>query len=137
MALIHFTDYRQIPAGQWHWPNISPKEASCSHCGAVRVDTDAMYMVQAARILYGRPIVFACIYRCPLHPIEVAKPRGPGTHSRGVAFDPYPAKGGDLTEMLLAFWQLKPLGRGFGLRDGRMHIHFDWDKTLGQRTWGY
>ena len=56
---------------------------------------------------------------------------------RGAAFDPYPAAGGSLRDLQQALFLMDPCGFGMGLRDGRLHLHVDWDKALGRRSWGY
>ncbi len=131
-----YASFRNVPAQDWRWRHFSPREIACTHCDALIVVPEALDRLEAARVLYGSPILLASAYRCPLHPIEVAKKGGPGSHSTGTAFDPYPTTG-TLAAMLDAFYKVGVLGRGMGLKDGKMHIHFDWDETRGKRAWGY
>ena len=132
-----YASFRNVPEDEWHWRHFSPMEIACTHCDSIIVVPEALDRLEAVRVLYGKPIILASAYRCALHPEEVAKKTGPGSHTTGTAFDPYPAGRGDLAAMLDAFYQVGVLGRGMGLRNGKMHIHFDWDKTRGSRAWGY
>lgn len=136
MSVAKWEHWSEVNQEEWPWFHFSARELACTHCGKLVLDTNAMDRLQAVRLIYGRPIYVASAYRCPNHPIEAAKDQ-PGAHSRGAAFDPYPGNGGDLAEMEDAFFQVGVLGRGKGLRDGSMHLHFDWDTTLGKRSWGY
>lgn len=48
------------------WPNFSPKEIACRHCGEVLIDTDFMDTLQRQRSLSG-PIHLSSVYRCSTH----------------------------------------------------------------------
>ena len=133
-----YTHWRDVPADDWKWPHFSAREIACPHCGAVLLVPEAMDKLEAVRLIYGKPIRLASAYRCPEHEIEAAKTDGPGSHSRGCAFDPYPVGvNGDLAAMEDAFFKVGVLGRGKGNKRGTLHIHFDWDEVAGRRSWGY
>ena len=140
MTLRFWAHYAQVLPFDWPWSHFSPLELACSHCRALRIDPNTMNQLERVRVLYAAPIRVASFYRCEKHPIEAAKP-APGPHTRGAAIDPYPAAAYSptlaLAEMEDAFFAVGVLGRGKGLRDGVLHIHFDWDTTLGKRSWGY
>jgi uncharacterized protein YcbK (DUF882 family) len=73
-----------------NWSNIkhfSPEEFQCSHCGVEQMDEDFMLRLDLVRDTCGFPIIITSGYRCPKHPIEAAKPGGPGPHSTGKAAD--------------------------------------------------
>ena len=52
-----------------------------------KMNPKLLEMLDDLRELYGRPITITSDYRGPDHPIEKAKPNGPGVHSFGVAVD--------------------------------------------------
>ncbi len=64
------------------WPNFSRDELCCSCCGKINPNPEferLMNKVQGLRLVYG-PMIVTSAYRCPEHPIEVAKDK-PGQHS--------------------------------------------------------
>ena len=136
--MLYWPHHTLVPTKDWHWPHFQPSELACSHCLALRVEPNAMDQLERVRLLYDAPIRVASFYRCKKHPIEAAK-SAPGPHTRGTAVDPYPANliSLEIARMEDAFFAVGVLGRGKGLRDGVLHLHFDWDTTLGKRSWGY
>ena len=155
MTVVRYAKWQDVPIMSvgaldpkaWPWAHFAPRELACPHCFALVIDPEALDRLEAARLRYGAPITVASAYRCPAHPIEVAKAEAAraagieqydgGAHTRGAAFDPYPAAGGNLRDMIGALMLLEPHGFGMGLRDGRLHLHVDWDAALGRRAWGY
>ena len=67
---------------------FAPLRLCCSHCGKEGVKPDALVLLNALRIIVGRPIRLTSAYRCKDHPIEVLKDK-PGQHNKGHAFDLY------------------------------------------------
>ena len=61
-------------------------ELKCSHCGKSGMDPNFMARIEALREQLGFPFPVNSAYRCPEHPIEVAKAR-PGAHATGKAVD--------------------------------------------------
>ncbi len=132
----YYEHWSEISKDGWLWRYFSPKELACSHCGGLLVVPMALNKLEAVRLIYGRPIRIASAYRCPQHPIEIGRDGSP--HQTGTAFDAYPVgTSGNLAEMEDAFFTVGVLGRGKGLLDGSLHIHFDWDESRGRRSWGY
>lgn len=43
--------------GEWRWPNFSPSELSCRHCGEYHHDEAALDALQRARSCTGKPFV--------------------------------------------------------------------------------
>lgn len=123
----------------WRWPNFTPEEIRCSHCSELVLDPEAMDKLQRAREEFRRPVRVASGYRCPLHPIEKAKP-APGPHTSGAAFDVYPH---DMTLFNQWFQALAHQGLfrfGFSpgiftLHTGRFHV--DWDRSRQPAVWYY
>lgn len=137
-----FAHYDQVPVAAWVWPNFTPKEMACPHCQALRLVPEAMNRLQAARWAFGAPIRVASAYRCPLHNAAVSASGREGSHTTGAAFDLYPQElnGTTLARMENALFAQGVLGRGKGLKDGRLHLHFDWDDRpppFGLRSWAY
>lgn len=65
-----------------------PEEFACSHCGQVKMRRDFMQRLMQIRRAYGRPMRITSGYRCPQHPIEIAKGgKSLGEHSLGACAD--------------------------------------------------
>lgn len=56
----HWREYR----GDWRWPNFSPVELSCRHCGEYYHDETALDSLQRARSRIGKPFVINSGHRC-------------------------------------------------------------------------
>ena len=90
------------------------------------------------RELYGKPITITSSYRGPDHPIEAAKPNGPGVHSLGVAVDIASVGGTQTLELVRA-----AIAVGFeriGISRKHNFIHLDIADETHQRTksiWTY
>ncbi len=90
------------------------------------------------RELYGKPITITSSYRGPDHPIERAKPNGPGVHSFGVAVDIAAVGGTETLELVRA-----AIAAGFeriGISRKKNFIHLDIADKTHQRTksiWTY
>ena len=50
----------------WRWPNFTPKEIACRHCGELSINEDFLDKLQRQRSGVGRPIVVSSVYRCPI-----------------------------------------------------------------------
>ncbi len=68
------------------YPNFSPKELACKHCGAEGITGEMMDILQSIRTDMGIPIFLSSGYRCVKHPVEQEKDR-PGEHTFGMAVD--------------------------------------------------
>ena len=69
------------------YANFGPDEFRCQcGCKAVEMDPDFIAALQRIRDEAG-PMKISSGYRCPKHPIEAKKRRGPGAHSTGQAAD--------------------------------------------------
>jgi len=55
----------------WRWPNFSPLELACQHCGEIYNWPVFMDRLQAARSMVGRPFVILSGHRCSLHNARV------------------------------------------------------------------
>ena len=137
-STIIFERYEDMPNDEmteWRrrWPNFSPAELSCTHCGKLLVDPFALDNLQKVRIMYARPLHIASAYRCEEHNAAVGGAPN-SSHLRGRAFDPKrPKSGKELFELLAAIWQIEPFGFGMGANK----LHVDWDFERGHRVWMY
>lgn len=110
-------------------PHFDRTEFRCRHCGLLPPKTRAWRHLathlERLRAILGRPVRIVSGYRCPQHPIERAKPGGPGEHNRGAA---------DLELGVATVEQAEAAGfTGIGNR-GRWATHVD----LGRRRrWAY
>ena len=69
---------------------FSDEEIRCSHCHELPTGDDFedfLRLMNTLRELCGFPLVINSWFRCKDHPIEAAKPNGPGAHSTGLAAD--------------------------------------------------
>ncbi|MGJ8559552.1 MAG: YcbK family protein [Litorimonas sp.] len=56
---------------QWYWPDFSPAEMSCRHCGQGYHWPAFMDALQVARDQIGRPFHILSAHRCSLHNARV------------------------------------------------------------------
>lgn len=71
----------------WRWPNFTPAEMACKHCGECRMHPDFMDRLQALRIQLGFPLPVSSGYRCPAHNRRVSSTGDNGPHTTGRAVD--------------------------------------------------
>lgn len=57
--------------GDWPWPNFTPEEVSCPHCGEMYHDPESMDALQMLREGWGRPITVTSGHRCHIHNARV------------------------------------------------------------------
>ena len=62
-------------------------EARCQHCGELKWDDGFVIWLDEVRHRCGFPFIITSWYRCKNHPIELAKPNGPGSHETGKGVD--------------------------------------------------
>ena len=58
-------------AFQWLWPNFTPAEMACRHCGESYEWPEFMDRLQIARDSIGRPFRILSAHRCALHNARV------------------------------------------------------------------
>lgn len=105
--------------------NFSAWEFRCRHTGRDGIQMPLVEALQALRDSLNAPIVVTSGYRHPTHPIEAAKPRGPGLHSRGIAAD-IVAPGVPLLTLYEAALSILPFqGGGIGVYPANMFLHVD------------
>jgi uncharacterized protein YcbK (DUF882 family) len=68
------------------YPNFTPKELACKHCGAQGIQSEMMDVLQGIRGDLDKTMFISSGYRCPKHPVEQEKQK-PGEHSLGLAVD--------------------------------------------------
>ena len=68
------------------YPNFTPKELACKHCGAEGITSAMMDILQSIRAEMAAPIFLSSGYRCVKHPVEQEKDM-PGEHTKGMAVD--------------------------------------------------
>lgn len=68
------------------YPNFTPKEFACKHCGAEGIRSELMEIVQGIRNEIKQPIFISSGFRCVKHPVEQEKDK-PGEHTFGMAVD--------------------------------------------------
>lgn len=110
---------------------FSDEELNCQHCGEEGVLPDALALLNAIRIVVGRPIRCTSAYRCDEHPIERSKPR-PGQHNKGHAFDLWHGGDYELQDKIVAL--AETLGfNGIGTGPDFVHI----DRRSKPARWTY
>ncbi|MGB6229571.1 MAG: D-Ala-D-Ala carboxypeptidase family metallohydrolase, partial [Litorimonas sp.] len=79
MRMVRFLRLRRLrrrfietkSAPRWRWPNFTPAEMACRHCGEAHHWPDFMDALQAARDRVGRPFRILSAHRCALHNARV------------------------------------------------------------------
>lgn len=66
------------------YPNFSPHEFACPHCGVAKMDDQFMFKLQNLRTALGFPLTITSGYRCPTY--NDSKGYGPA-HPTGMAAD--------------------------------------------------
>lgn len=82
MIYDHFSE---MPWDAARWPNFTPQEMACRHCGEAYYDPLSFDMIQAARRNLGGPIYLNCAHRCAVHNAHVGG--APLSQHKLVAFD--------------------------------------------------
>lgn len=67
------------------WPNFSPAEFACNHCGELYWAPAVFDMAQRVRTLLGKPIRFNSAHRCWLHNAAVGG--APKSEHKKIALD--------------------------------------------------
>ena len=82
-----YPHYSQVPLDIWRWPSFPTDEPylSCPCCGELYLDEEAMYCIQAARRLLGKPLRLNSGHRCPIHNAHVGG--APLSQHKKIAFD--------------------------------------------------
>ena len=62
------------------------EEFLCKHCGIEKMEESFVFRLDELRAVLGYPLIVNSGYRCPNHPVELAKTE-PGTHTLGMASD--------------------------------------------------
>ena len=97
-----------------------------------KLNPQLLTQLDEVRELYDKPIIITSSYRGPDHPIEAAKPGGPGVHSLGVAVDIASVGGPTTLELVRA-----AIAVGFeriGISRKHNFIHLDIADKTHQRT---
>ena len=131
MSVCHFTEM------EWdgtRWPNFSPAELACRHCGEVYFSPDDFDAVQALRDELGRPVMVNSAHRCALHNAQVGG--AVRSQHRRIAFDI--ALAGHECGRLLAV--ARAVGfTGFGFYGTFLHLDRgrarQWVSRKGEQTW--
>lgn len=115
--------------------NFKASEFICHHCGRAGIMPYFVDELQRLRDILGRPIIVTSGYRCPYHPVELAKgARGPGWHCKGVAAD---ITGPPLTAIWTAL-QAMPKITGVGVAPFQNYVHVDMRPLRqGRAYWSY
>ena len=103
-----------------------------------KMNPELLVLLDELREIYGKPIIITSDFRGPNHPIEKAKPNGPGVHSFGVAIDVASVGGTTTLELVRA-----AIAVGFeriGVSRKNNFVHLDIADRTHQRTkslWTY
>lgn len=84
MLYKHWSDFDM---SEWEWPNFTPEELSCKHCGEYYHDPDSLNKLQKARSLKGKPFIINSARRCEYYNDVVVKGSANSIHKRWIAFD--------------------------------------------------
>ncbi|MCK5127657.1 MAG: hypothetical protein KAR42_15475 [candidate division Zixibacteria bacterium] len=62
-----YSHYSEAPWDKERWPNFSPKELACPHCGEYYHNTAFLDAIQYVRTKAGKPIRLNSAHRCWLY----------------------------------------------------------------------
>lgn len=105
------------------YKNFTADEFKCSHCGANEMKPEFMDRLQQLRTAYNKPMKITSGYRCPKHPIEVAKGK-PGAHASGMAAD-IGVQGAESHRLLQLALELGFTGIGVQQKGTGRFLHLD------------
>lgn len=131
MTTTDYTHWRDLPESAWHWPSFSPAEIACRGTGALKINTEAMDMLQRLRNRLGKPLIVISAYRSPAHNRAVGGAPA-SKHMLGTAFDISMANH-DTVAFEAAARAVGFLGFGFYPRSGFMHIDLGPARCWGDR----
>lgn len=101
------------------------KEFACQCCGKENINSELVEKVDKLRGLYGLPIKITSGYRCPDHPLSVARPTDSvSSHTRGEAAD-LAARSSRERYMLLELIFKHQLFKRIGISGINKFIHVD------------
>jgi zinc D-Ala-D-Ala carboxypeptidase len=69
------------------YPNFTKAEFDCKHTGFNEMKPEFMKLLQALRLMYGKPMTITSGYRHHTHPVEARKGHTTGEHTLGVCCD--------------------------------------------------
>ncbi len=129
MPTLSFPNWRDVPDEVWRWRSFSPAEIACRGTGEIKINTEAMDMLQALRDRLGKPLIVRSAYRSPEHNRAVGGAAA-SKHMQGTAFD-IAMSNHDPVAFEAAAREVGFLGFGYYPRSGFMHV------DLGPaRSWG-
>ena len=115
---------------------FSEKELSCSHCGENKFDPLFLATLNTIREELGFPMPITSGYRCPNHPIEVAKSI-PGSHAQGKAVDVAVSRA-QAFELIKVSLKHEVIGLGVAQKGSGRFIHLDMASNKTRPTiWSY
>lgn len=118
------------------YPNFSPSEFACKHCGRVEMKPEFMEKLQKLRTELNKPMFISSGYRCPEHPIE-AKKSSPGAHSSGLAAD-IAVQGNTAHEVLKLALAMGFTGIGVNQKGSGRFLHLDLMQEFPRpNVWSY
>lgn len=59
----HYSEF----SGEWPWPDFTPGEVACKHCGELYYDAESLEALQLLRDMWGKPVVITSGHRCKKH----------------------------------------------------------------------
>lgn len=126
MLYSHWRDYK----GDWRWPNFSPAELSCRHCGELYVCEKTMDALQAVREKVARPIIVNSGHRC----VTYNKTVGGAAASQHLKLAIDIQAAGQDRKALLAACEAAGF-QGFGFYQTFLHVDMGRPRTWGNRDY--
>jgi len=115
---------------------FSDDELKCKHCGGLVFDDGFRRLLNVIRADCGFALPVASGYRCPEHPIEVAKEE-PGAHTAGKAVD-IAVSGEKALRLIEVALQHGVKRVGVSQKGSHRFIHLDVDTDLpSPAIWSY
>ena len=133
-----YEHYSQAPWEESRWPNFSPAEMACRHCGEYYHFIWMLDAIQTVRRDLNRPVNINSAHRCPLHNASAAiNGSALSQHKVSIAFD---ISIGGHTPLRL-YQALRSAGFDtFGAYGSFIHVDARkgrrWATPAGRKIWG-
>lgn len=129
-----YEHYNEAPWNKRRWPNFSPAEVACRHCGELYLDEVALDTMQRCRDFYGSALRLNSAHRCALHNARIGG--APQSQHKRIAFD-ISIVGKDKARVLFA---AQSAGfRTFGFYETFLHVDMRpgraWSTKKGKEVW--
>lgn len=129
-----YDHWSEAPWDRQRWPNFTPAELACKHCGEFFYDPAAFDTIQRARKFFGGPLTINSAHRCRVHNARIGG--APMSQHKKIAFD-VSIRGRDKKRVLESC--INAGFQTFGFYGSFLHVDLrpgrKWATAKGKITW--